>query len=109
MEVYFENLTNDTVSVEKLVDDLACLANDVEVLVKATRGNLGQESQQELLTAMQRIKARCESIRQNALVGLRATDRTIRRHPYLALGAVLGLGFLLGALASRSRSGPANK
>ncbi len=59
MEVYFKNLTNDAVSVEKLVDDLACLANDVEVLVKATRGNLGEESQQELLTAMQRIKARC--------------------------------------------------
>jgi ElaB/YqjD/DUF883 family membrane-anchored ribosome-binding protein len=109
MEVYFENLTNDAVSVEKLVDDLACLANDVEVLVKATRGNLGEESQQELLTAVQRIKARCESIRQNALAGLRATDRTIRRHPYLSLGAVLGVGFLVGALAVRSRSNPANK
>lgn len=33
MEVYFKNLTDEGVSVEKLVEDLMCLTNDVEGLL----------------------------------------------------------------------------
>jgi ElaB/YqjD/DUF883 family membrane-anchored ribosome-binding protein len=104
MEVYFQNLTDKGVSIEKLAEDLMCLAEEVEGLVKSTSGNLGEQSQQELLTVVQRIKVRCEGLRQNALASAQATDRLIRRHPYASVGVVLGLGVLIGVLAARSRS-----
>jgi ElaB/YqjD/DUF883 family membrane-anchored ribosome-binding protein len=98
MEVYFKNLTAEGVSVEKLVEDLMLLANDVEGLVKATSGKLGPESQAELATAFARVKSRCESLRLQAMAGMRATDRVIRTHPYYSIGAAVGIGVLCGAL-----------
>ena len=104
MEVYFKNLTDEGVSIERLAKDLMCLADNVEGLVKATSGHLDAQSQQELMTVVQRIKVRCESLRQNALASARAADRLIRRHPYASIGVVLALGVFIGALAARSRS-----
>ncbi len=101
MEVFFKNLTTDEVSVEKLVEDLMLLANDVEGLVKATSGTLSEDSREELMTALDRVKRRCESLKQHALAGARATDRLIRAHPYYSLSAAFGLGCLLGVLARR--------
>ena len=101
MEVYFKNLTDEGVSVEKLVEDLMCLTNDVEGLVKATTASRGPDSQQELATALERIKARCQSIKQSVVAGAQATDQLIHRHPYSSIGVMLGLGILAGALIAR--------
>jgi MYXO-CTERM domain-containing protein len=98
MEVFFKNLTSDETSIEKLVEDLAMLANDVEDLVRVSGANLGEESRQELMTAVQKIKARCESIKEHAVAGVRATDRAIRTHPYSSLGVAFTGGLVLGAL-----------
>jgi ElaB/YqjD/DUF883 family membrane-anchored ribosome-binding protein len=101
MEVYFKNLTAEGVPVEKLVEDLVVLANDVEGLVKATAAGLPEHSKEQIMTALQRFKAQCEHFRVHALAGVQATDRFIRRYPYYALGGVFGTGFLLGALLRR--------
>ena len=98
MEVFFKNLTSDETSIEKLVEDLAMLANDVEDLVRVSGANLAEESRQQLMSALQRVKARCESLRVHAVAGVRATDRAIRKHPYPSLGVAFAGGLLLGAL-----------
>ena len=101
MEVYFKNLTGDEVSVEKLVEDLMMLADDVEHLVRATGANLSEGSRQELMTAAQRIKSRCEAVKTHAIAGARATDKAIRTHPYLSLGVALAVGFGIASLLQR--------
>ena len=98
MEVYFKNLTGEEVSIEKLVEDLTVLAQDVEELVKVSSANLGEESKEQLVTAVQRVKARCERLKVHAIAGVKATDRAIRTHPYATLGIAIGVGFALGAL-----------
>src|SRR5688572_9378917 len=98
MEVFFKNLTGEEVSIEKLVEDLTVLAQDVEDLVKVSSANLGEESKEQLVTAIQCVKARCESLKTQAVAGAKATDRAIRMHPYTSLGIAVGVGFVLGAL-----------
>ena len=98
MEVFFKNLTSDETSIEKLVEDLAMLANDVEDLVRVSGATLGEASRRELMSALQRVKMRLESLRVQAVAGVRATDRVIRKHPYPSLGVAFAGGVLLGAL-----------
>ena len=103
MEVYFKNLTGDEVSVEKLVEDLVMLANDVEDLVRATGSSLPDESKQELMTALERLKGRCEAVKTHAIAGAKATDKVIRTHPYYSLGIAFAAGFGLASLLQRHR------
>ena len=100
MEVFFKNLTGEEVSIEKLVEDLTMLADDVEHLVKVSSANLGEESKEQLITAVQRVKNRCERLKTQAIAGAKATDHAIRMHPYTSLGIAVGVGFLLGALVN---------
>ena len=103
MEVFFKNLTGEGVSIEKLVEDLTVLAQDVEELVKVSAGPLGEHSKEQLASAVHRIKVRSERLKKHAIAGARATDRAIRLHPYAALGIAVGLGFVLGAIANSGR------
>jgi ElaB/YqjD/DUF883 family membrane-anchored ribosome-binding protein len=45
----------------------------------------------------------CERLQNQTTAAAKATDETIREHPYQALGIAFGLGVLIGALVSRSR------
>jgi ElaB/YqjD/DUF883 family membrane-anchored ribosome-binding protein len=101
MEVYFKNLTSEEISLEKLVEDLSMLANDVELLMQVSGAGLAEESRERLTSAVARIKARCESLKAHAMAGARATDRAIRSHPYPSLGIAFGVGVLLAVLALR--------
>lgn len=103
MEVFFKNLTGEEVSIEKLVEDLTVLAQDVEELVKVSAGNLGEESKKQLVSAAERIRGRCERLKSQALAGAKATDRAIRLHPYTSLGIAVGIGFILGAVVNSGR------
>jgi ElaB/YqjD/DUF883 family membrane-anchored ribosome-binding protein len=101
MEVYFDNLTDENASLDKLAEDVTLLVQDAEALVQASGGKLSETSKAELHSALERVKTRGQRIKQQALAGARATDRVIRQYPYHSLGVVFGLGFLLGALLKR--------
>ena len=103
MEVYFKNLTSEEISTEKLVEDLTTLVEDAEQLVRATSANIGEASRQELMTALQRLKARAHQVRARALASARATDRLIRDNPYRSLSIVFGLGMVAGMIVNRRR------
>jgi len=103
MEVYFKNLTSEEISTEKLVEDLTTLVEDAEQLVRATGASIGEASRQELMTALQRLKARAQQVRQRALASARATDRLIRDNPYRSLSIVFGLGMVAGMIVNRRR------
>ncbi len=103
MEVYFKNLTSEEISTEKLVEDLTTLVEDAEQLVRATGASLGEASRQELMTALQRLKARAQQVRQRAVASARATDRLIRDNPYRSLAVVFGLGMVAGIIVNRRK------
>ena len=101
MEVFFKNLTAENASLEQLAEDVSLLLDDAEALVQATGANLSAASKAELESALERVKTRGERIKQQALAGVRATDRIIRQYPYQSLGIVFGLGVLVGLLLKR--------
>jgi ElaB/YqjD/DUF883 family membrane-anchored ribosome-binding protein len=51
------------------------------------------------------LKAGAGGVKEKALMGARTTDEAIRRSPYQTLGIVLGVGIIVGLLASGIFSG----
>ena len=63
---------------EKFLDDIKAVVQDGEELLKAGASEL----------------------RGRAISGAKSTDRYVRSHPYQTLGIVLGMGLLVGLIAS---------
>jgi ElaB/YqjD/DUF883 family membrane-anchored ribosome-binding protein len=101
MEVYFENLTDENASLNQLAEDVSVLLQEAETLIQASSANLSQASKAQLESALARMKARGERIKQQAIASARATDRVIRQYPYQSLGVVFGLGIVVGLLLRR--------
>lgn len=45
------------------------------------------------------LKVGVSEVKQRALTGAKTTGRAVRQHPYKTLGAIFGLGVLVGVLA----------
>jgi ElaB/YqjD/DUF883 family membrane-anchored ribosome-binding protein len=101
METYFKNMTAEEGTKERLVQDLITLVHDAEDLVKATGGDLAEKSKKEIIEALDRVKASCRRLEEQASVSLRAADRAIRQHPYESIGIAAGVGLILGVLLNR--------
>ena len=56
-----------------------------------------------LESVIEKAKDVCEQLQNQTAAAAKATDKSIREHPYEALGIVFGLGVLLGVLVSRRR------
>lgn len=57
-----------------------------------------------LENVIDRAKEVCERLQNQTAAAAKATDKTIRQHPYESLGVAFGLGLLIGVLVSRRRS-----
>ena len=101
MEVYFNNMTAQEGTSEKLVQDLKTLVRDAEDLLRTTGGNLAEKSKEELLAALEKVKVICLRIEEKAAATVRNADSLIRDNPYHAVGVAFGLGLLVGVLVSR--------
>ena len=92
------------VSTEKLVSDLKSVARDTEELLKASAGEVSEkarEARARLMLAVERAKESCERLQEKAMAGAKATDKTIREHPYQSIGVAFGVGLLIGVLVTR--------
>ena len=58
----------------------------------------GRELGARFSTALQSAKA---NIQEKTVAGAKATDRTIRDHPYESIGIAFGVGVLIGVLCAR--------
>lgn len=101
MEVYFDNLTSDKVSVNKLVEDVSSLVRDAEELVQSTGDSVAASTKEKLEHTLERVRSRSERIREQAVASARATDKIIRLHPYQSLGVAFGAALLVGFLCGR--------
>jgi ElaB/YqjD/DUF883 family membrane-anchored ribosome-binding protein len=88
----------------RLVSDLKVLARDAEELMKATAGQAGEklaELRSRLTAALESAKATCHRLEEKTVAAAKATDRTIRDHPYESIGIAFGVGLLVGVLVGR--------
>ena len=89
---------------ERLASDLKAVVRDAEELMKATAGQAGEkisEVRKRLATALESAKATCHRLEEKTVAAAKATDQTIRAHPYESIGIAFGLGLLVGVLVAR--------
>ncbi len=96
-------MTNEQAN-EKLTGDLKAVVRDAEELMKATAGQAGEkvaEVRSRLAAALESAKATCHRLEEKTVAAAKATDRTIREHPYESIGIAFGVGLLVGVLVAR--------
>jgi ElaB/YqjD/DUF883 family membrane-anchored ribosome-binding protein len=93
---------------ERLFADFKTVAVDAEALLHATKDDLSdkaRETRARLASALDKAKANFQDVKEEGLgiaeKTLTKTDRTIRAHPYEAIGVALGIGVVIGALLRR--------
>lgn len=68
------------------------------------RGNQEtSEIRAKLNNAIEKAKEVCTRLQEQTTAAAKATDRTVREHPYQAIGLAMTLGFVTGLLLARSR------
>lgn len=97
MEVYFKDLISKESSLDKLVDDLSRIVQGADDLAEAMESTLPADRREQLEHRLNSLKANCSRIREQAMVGARATDKLLRDNLYSSLIVTFGLGLLLGA------------
>jgi ElaB/YqjD/DUF883 family membrane-anchored ribosome-binding protein len=103
MELYFQNLTSNEASLEKLVDDMALVVHGANDYASAMSDSLPEPKRHELQHRLQRLRENCHRLRQRALSGAQATDRMLRANPYTGFGMAFAAGLLIGAVFCRKR------
>ena len=67
-------------------------------------GNSGQnELRAKVESALEKAREACSRLQEQTAAAAKATDRTVREHPYQAIGIAFGFGLLVGVLAGRGR------
>ena len=86
------------------------LAEDARALMTATADVTGEkvgEARKRLAAALDSAKEIAGRVRDKAVEGAQAADKTVRENPYQAIGIAFGVGALLGYFVMRrcSRNG----
>jgi len=88
----------------ELAEPAQHLVEDAKELMSATAHVAEEkvvEARRRLAAALERSKEAWNNVQEKAVAGAKATDRTIREHPYQSLGIAFGVGALIGFLLSR--------
>jgi ElaB/YqjD/DUF883 family membrane-anchored ribosome-binding protein len=89
-----------------MVEHISRLMNEAEALMAGPVADRAGEKFSELRSRFENLQSKAASAytdaRKKVVAGARATDDTIRSHPYEALAVALGVGVLLGALVRRN-------
>jgi ElaB/YqjD/DUF883 family membrane-anchored ribosome-binding protein len=93
-----------TTNKEGVVDTLRRLVSESDEFLQATVGETTQQAREaraRFEKTVERSKQAFHKLEALGLAGARSADRTIRAHPYEAMGIAFGLGLLIGVLAGR--------
>jgi ElaB/YqjD/DUF883 family membrane-anchored ribosome-binding protein len=88
-------------------DNVDQLAEDARALMTATADVAGEKVEQareRLAAALEQGKEAASDVRKKAIECAKAADKTVRSHPYQAIGIAVGVGALVGYLAARKWS-----
>jgi ElaB/YqjD/DUF883 family membrane-anchored ribosome-binding protein len=95
MEVYFKELISKDASLEKLVEDLERVVQGADDFAKSLAMNL-TEPRSEIALRLERLRERCERLKQQIVARAQATDRVVRKHPYSFVTGAVVLGMFVG-------------
>jgi ElaB/YqjD/DUF883 family membrane-anchored ribosome-binding protein len=88
-------------------NDIGTLAEDAHALMAATADVAGEkvgEARKHLAAALESGKEIYSRVHAKAVDCAKATDEALHDHPYQAIGIAVGVGALIGYLATRRRS-----
>ncbi len=98
----------ETVSTEKLREDLAAVMRDAEALLKASADQGGEkvtEARAKIRASLEAAKARVHqaemAARKHGEDALHATEDYAKRNPWQAMGIAAGVGLIVGVLLAR--------
>ncbi|PWT76111.1 MAG: DUF883 domain-containing protein [Proteobacteria bacterium] len=98
----------ESVTKEKLIDDLKVVAKDVEELLKLTASQTGEKiaaararAEESLRTAKENLEDASDDIMMRARDASRLADDYVNDNPWQAVGIAAGIGFLIGYLIGR--------
>ncbi|HLF10886.1 MAG TPA: DUF883 family protein [Gammaproteobacteria bacterium] len=99
---------SETVTTDKLIEDMQVVVRDAEALLKATAAQTGEKVQEVRARAEESVrqaKARLAGLEDEALKRARAlageAEEYMRDNPWQATGIAAGIGLVLGLLISR--------
>lgn len=91
---------------EQIIDHVTKLMDEAEAMLQGPVASRASEKLESLRARFEGLQSRASSAytdaRQRVVAGAKATDQTIRTHPYESLAIALGIGVLLGALIRRN-------
>lgn len=102
MELYYKDLISEEASLDRLVDDLMLVVQGVDEFAEKTC-QLGGPEKAEIRSRLERLKAHCLQLKDQAIATAHATDKALRHHPYSSLVFAFGLGFATAWLLKKRR------
>jgi ElaB/YqjD/DUF883 family membrane-anchored ribosome-binding protein len=100
--------TAETVSTQKLMEDLSAVVTDAEELLKATANQTGDrimaaraKAEESLKVAKVRIADAQDALVDKAKAAAKEADTYVHDNPWKAAGIAAAVGVLIGALISR--------
>ena len=99
---------DETITTQKLKDDLAAVMRDAEALLQASAAQGGEKIdaarakiRESLDAAKVRVREAEQHARQKGEAAVHATEDYTREHPWQALGIAAGVGLIVGVLLAR--------
>lgn len=93
---------------DEIVEHIGRLMAEAEAMMVGPVAERAGEKWNDIRSRFEGLQSRAASAygdaRKKVVAGARATDETIRSHPYESLAIALGVGVLLGALIRRNQS-----
>jgi ElaB/YqjD/DUF883 family membrane-anchored ribosome-binding protein len=89
---------------ERLSEELKTIAEDAEELVRARGAELAEKTKDirdRIASALETAEETMEAVQTHAAAGVKATDKSIRNHPYQSIGVALGIGLAIGLLLKK--------
>lgn len=86
------------------VNDLESLATDARALLAATAHVAEEnvvEARKRITAALDQGQELFENLKERATDTVQAADRTVRDHPYGAMGVAFGVGAIIGCILAR--------
>ncbi len=91
---------------EKALKDLSEAVREGEELLSEAMGGEGENGRAlraKLEAAVDKAREMYDRLQEKTVEAAKATDKTIRAHPYESIGVAFGVGLLVGVLVMRNR------
>ena len=99
---------SQSITKEKLVDDVKVVLHDADVLLRETAGQVGEkarDAREKLERGVKAARSRLNELQdqsvEQAKVAAEATDEFVHEHPWKSVGVAFVVGAFLGVLIGR--------